>query len=764
MDRNDRRVSGWGGCALAVLVLCGAALAQEAPRGGGAVPWQLPEWKWRQIGDIQQVDRTGKINTGYMEILAGPPDMAADGRDIRLLDDRGRPVPIQLVGRNREPLTGPIPDGGPTRIHFEVTDTSVTRYVAYWGNPNATAEAPAKWERKMGSLVLEIRDNTLKRNAANWKEMNDLLAASTSRINGGARREINDTENPYGPRNENFLSIYKGMLYCPVDGRYAFGTDSDDSSFLLIDGVLVTQWPGGHNPEGKFTHFGRIELKAGMHKIEYYHVQTDGGTMARAGWQPPGAPSIVTIPEEAFVRELQTAATIVETRDQPASAFFRVKPLSGMQFGSRGPVFTTMQFTDLSVSRMSEIAVREWDFGDGGVSREPNPTHVFIGGQTRTVSLRVTDALGFEGRFKMPVTGSTLADNRVDVDVEMACDAVFLMPGETADITLKSRVTSMQALSLALVAEYWGPDGKMIRRERETLAYTLPSPSQTTSDWVIVSRPAAPRGMEMPCGDVAFRLEYQGTEVASRKLCIRNAADKTLALEYDGDRLTTGGMPVALRLSSGAGFGRAFVQKLEQGGEVRVMLIDDSLAGAGNKGYADLAAAELHRRYPKAQIKIKRVGLDATGRSHQPLRHLVDYPQQAREMKADLVILAASLRDVLRFMPVRDFERAAQGMAERIEAIGGAPVALVTPPPTMANPSLSQDYAVAIKTVGLRRKLPVADTYSAFMRYGAAEGTTPAWRVLYRDTDSGAPVYHMAPTSRGQELMAETLVKALLEE
>jgi hypothetical protein len=744
--------------------MCASASAQQAPRGDALLPWQLAAWKWRQVADLQQIDRTGKINTGYMEILGGPPEMAADGRDIRLLDDKGRAVPIQLVGRNRDALKEPIPEGGPVRIHFEITDPAVTRYAAYWGNPDAPAEPPGKWERKLGSLVLEIRDNTLKRNAANWKEMNDLLAASSSRIDGGARREINDTENPYGPRNENFLSIYKGMIYCPVDGRYAFGTDSDDSSFLLVDGVLVAQWPGGHNPEGKFTHFGRIELKAGMHKIEYYHVQTDGGTLARAGWQPPGAPGFTTIPEESFVRELQTAPLIVECRERPTSAFFKVKPLGGMQFGSRGPVFTTMQFTDLSRSALSEIVVREWDFGDGSVSRETNPTHVFIGGQTRTVTLRVTDTLGFEGRFRMPVTGSTLADNRVDVDVEMACDALFLMPGETANVTLKSRVTSLQPLSLTLVTEYWGPEGKMLRRERDALSYPAPPPGQSTSDWIVVARPAAPRGMDMPCGDVAFRIEYQGTEVATRKLCIRNAADRELALAYDGDRLTTGGMPVALRLSAGAGFGRAFTQRLEKGGDVRVMLIDDSLAGTGDKGYATRAAEELQRRYPGATVIVKRVGLDTTGRGHQPLRHLVDYPRQAKEMKADLVVLAASLRDVLRFMPVRDFERTAQAMAERVEAIGGVPVALVAPPPTLANPALSQDYAVAVKTVGLRRKLPVADMYSAFMRYGVPDGAAPGWRALYRDADSAAPVYHMAPTARGQDLMAATLVKALLED
>jgi len=746
--------------------LCLAASGQT-PARDAALPWQLPDWKWRQVVEVQQVDRTGKINTGYIEVPVGPPAVAPDGRDVRLLDEQGRPVRLQLVGRNREPLAGPIPEGGPLRIHFEVADPAVRRYAAYWGNPAATPEPPAQWEKKLGSLTLEVRDNTLKRTAANWKEMNDLLAASSARLGGGPRREINDTENPYGPRNENFLSIYKGMIYCPVDGRYAFGTDSDDSSFLLIDGVLVAQWPGGHNPEGKFTHFGRIELKAGLHRIEYYHVQTTGGTQARAGWQPPGAAAFVTIPEEAFVRELMTLPLILEGRDDPAAAFFRVRPRGGMQFGSSGPVFTTMEFTDLSRSRLGEIVVREWDFGDGVVSREPNPTHVFIGGQPRTVSLRVTDSLGFDGRFSMEVAGSVVADSRVDVDVELTCDANFLMPGESPRLTFKSRLSALQPVCLALITEYWGPDGRMLRRERETLAFPPPAPGQSTSEWVVVSRPLAPEGIEMASGDVALRLEHRGADVAARKLCIRNAADPKLVLQFDGDRLTdAAGAPVVLRLTSGAGFGDAFLRRLERGGEVRVMLVDDSLAGAGAGGYADLAAAEIQRRYPKTALKITRVGLDPTGRSHQPLRHLVDYPRQAREMNADLVILAASLRDVLRFAPVRIYERTVQAMAERFEAVGGAPVALIAPPPTMANPALSQDYAVAVKTVGLRRKLPVADMYSAFLRYGGAraDDSAPAWRILYRDTESTAPVYHMAPTARGQELMAATLVKALLDD
>jgi PKD repeat protein len=50
-------------------------------------------------------------------------------------------------------------------------------------------------------------------------------------------------------------------------------------------------------------------------------------------------------------------------------------------------------FTNTSTDTGSSISGYSWDFGDGGVSTDPNPTHVYASANTYTVKLTVTDNL-----------------------------------------------------------------------------------------------------------------------------------------------------------------------------------------------------------------------------------------------------------------------------------------------------------------------------------------------------------------------------------
>lgn len=108
-------------------------------------------------------------------------------------------------------------------------------------------------------------------------------------------------------------------------------------------------------------------------------------------------------------------------------------------------------------------------------------------------------------------------------------------------------------------------------------------------------------------------------------------------------------------------------------------------------------------------------------------------------------------------------------LVDRIEATSGTDIVLVAPPPVIANPGLGQAYAVAVKRVGLRRQVAVADAYSAFKAAAARGRMTPGgsrktqdWREFYRDPDSSVPLYHLAPTARGQALIAEAIADVLL--
>lgn len=759
------RSCGGVACALVFWMVAGQSVVAAEP----ALPWHMPGWKFRQVVEIVRPDAEGKVNTGLIELDARPPQIAPDGRDIRLYDELGRAVKFQLVTEKREPLIGPAPAGEAFLVHFQMSDPAVRFYVVYFGNAEATAAGEA-WDKKLGGLLLETRVNTARRWAENWADMGSLVGLSKWKYGEGLRRQINDSENPFGP-NEQFISIYRGLLYCRVPGEYGFGTDSDDSSFLLIDGQLVAQAPRAHVEAGTFEKpfIGKIDLSAGMHKIEYYHVNTLGGSLARAGWKPPGATNFVIIPEEAFVRELRTEPYAVESRENPLSAFFKVTVVDSYQFGAAGPVFATVAFEDRSRSSLAAVSLWEWDLGDGTISREPNLRHVFVGGKSYDVTLRCMDSLGFESRHAKKVSIASTGRARVDVALEFAAGKPILLPGpgaeggpgEALQVSVKCRVTGGPALPLNLVTLYRGADGVALARQKD--AITL-----KPGEWSVFERSNILDGREaFATGELQFQVEHMDTVVAAGKVILAGSATALTGLRVEQEQLQDAdGSPVVLRLSNEP-YNRRLppvAQKLKQGGDVRILVVDDSLAGSDG-GYPDILAGRLKRRFPRANLQMVRIGDEVGSRGYQPLSGIVEFPQKAEELQADAVVVAASLRDVLRFMPVERFERRMQAVVDRLEAARGAEVVLVAPPPAIANPGLSQAYALAVKRIGLRRGVAVADAYSAFLRLGDGKGAaSTAWRELYRDPDSDVPIYRIAPYAQGQELIAAAIERAIVGE
>ena len=106
---------------------------------------------------------------------------------------------------------------------------------------------------------------------------------------------INQLENPLG-ENENFLALYSSPLLIPHDGNYEFASNSDDASFVRIDGRNVVARPGQHDMDvlnqpdvNLWRARKRVSLERGLHWVEYAHQQRRGGCLARLGWLPAPA-------------------------------------------------------------------------------------------------------------------------------------------------------------------------------------------------------------------------------------------------------------------------------------------------------------------------------------------------------------------------------------------------------------------------------------------------------------------------------------------
>ena len=84
-----------------------------------------------------------------------------------------------------------------------------------------------------------------------------------------------------------FSIEWEGWLYAPTTGRYIFATNSDDGSFLYIDGQLVVDNGGQHG--ARYVE-GQINLEKGFHEIILRYFQVGGGRKIELWWVPPGGP------------------------------------------------------------------------------------------------------------------------------------------------------------------------------------------------------------------------------------------------------------------------------------------------------------------------------------------------------------------------------------------------------------------------------------------------------------------------------------------
>ena len=94
-----------------------------------------------------------------------------------------------------------------------------------------------------------------------------------------------------------FSIEWEGKLYAPTTGRYLFATNSDDGSFLYVNGQLVVD-NGGHHGDRYVE--GWIDLQQGFQDIWIRYFQDDGGRKIELWWMPPGG-SKEQVPAEQLI-------------------------------------------------------------------------------------------------------------------------------------------------------------------------------------------------------------------------------------------------------------------------------------------------------------------------------------------------------------------------------------------------------------------------------------------------------------------------------
>ena len=133
--------------------------------------------------------------------------------------------------------------------------------------------------------------NQWPRNRADYDYLISNYATDANQFGTGISPNINGSGNPYGS-NEDYLTIFTGYIYAPTTGDYIFGVDGDDAIELFIDGVMITNFYGGHGRRGRAVNPVTVNLEAGYHEITFHHQEYWGGDNYYLYWQPPGSTSL----------------------------------------------------------------------------------------------------------------------------------------------------------------------------------------------------------------------------------------------------------------------------------------------------------------------------------------------------------------------------------------------------------------------------------------------------------------------------------------
>ena len=297
-----------------------------------------------------------------------------DGSDIRVFAGRGgRAADFKVM------MMGP---GDRARVAVRMLAGVREYHVCYGGPKNPR---PSAWEPKVG-LILETR----KFNGGNVKtaaQMRTLVDASGPRYGRWFVPNIFHGFNLFGP-SDGYVSIYRGWLHIPKAGTYRFTTTSDDASYFVVGGKIVSAKPSwGRGPaNARFAGAART-LAAGAHQVDYYHVEGNMWQFCVAAWQLPGE-KFRTIPPRAFPGVFTAKQVDLQIAGSAVPIDLTWQDAGCVVY--EGHRLYKVQFSDASPRGASRACTPRWLFGDGTSSDKRHPEHVYLSPGEHTVTFTLS--------------------------------------------------------------------------------------------------------------------------------------------------------------------------------------------------------------------------------------------------------------------------------------------------------------------------------------------------------------------------------------
>ena len=370
------------GMALATDLLSAAVTSLPA-----ATPAWLPGYKVRYPLHVAG-DRTKATARTIMARLPTGGWAREDAADVTVQTAAGEILPVAVLSHV---------SNGHTLIQFPRRGNDAW-YWAYAAHPSATAKRmPAVHE----GMTVEVRE-WAGDNFESWPAVRNGLEKGKV-IGCFPVAEIIQNLNPARPSAPFGLTVsYRGVLEIKKTGVYRFFVNSEDASFLFIDGFKVCERTGSNvllSGEVSMQSTGsKLNLAAGRHPFEIHQVTSGNpGASGRCYllWSQPNTPTWTYPTRHNYASADYGRSIAIETAPGITGAGF-VAGLDETLVTPSGMTLSIMQFTAHGVNLPTGAAANQlvWDFGDGTeMARGRNPTHIYFDDGDYTVTLKYGDTL-----------------------------------------------------------------------------------------------------------------------------------------------------------------------------------------------------------------------------------------------------------------------------------------------------------------------------------------------------------------------------------
>ena len=529
-------------------------------------------------------------------------------------------------------------------------------------------------------------------------------------------------------QEHRWLIRMRTWLLVSGDGPYRLAVQSRNSTFVLLDGRLVTSRTSDAR-EGEWTTGAPVVLRAGVYRLDVYHC-SGPALSVRLGWQVPGAAGVVPVPLEALVTSGEAVEPRLERMDRAINPDFGWDMEAPYAVQDGAVVFVPVRFKNRSANRLSPDMQFRWDFGDGNTSSEPAPHHVYHRPGLWRVTLSARDAMGFSAACERRVDTSLAEPKRIRIGGRVEALPAVCFGSDVVQPRCRVEGDPGSFTDLILHARLWQSGKESTVRLPVVLPATWSPAISNAGDWHRLEWTLMHRDVPLTAGSVQVQvppLSAAGLSVNGQSLWTARGEQVVLMPWAPNQAVRRSPWPLrAQRRIAVVGEGPVIQSLSRQGVHSRW-----GKRNGSNEGIPPIQVVALPDWSRDPNV-------------YGPLLKLVETPA-AVPAGARGLLVCLGFSDWLAGTDPRVFERQVAALSDGL--LGDVPLMWVTPPPAGDTPGAMRPYVEAIVRTAYVRGIPVADLYSAFTM-----------------TDQSIPLLDdtgLALTRAGEHLMLRVLDAAL---